>query len=279
MADLSDETQGRTLAGPAGSGAAGRAGVSYSLALLSVAAAAVLAFVAEELIEPPNLSLIFVAPVVIAAAAFGLGPALVAGVAGVVVFDFFFLTPRYTLRIASAEDVWALALLGVIAVIVSTLGAQARGRGQATDRAAEDLRTLQDLAEAAAAKPPVGELAKATAAGLHRIFHAPVVIFASGELNLAPLATAGSPTLTDAARDAARLALGSAVVVHAQSYPHDASNFDFWPVGAGLLIGIDFIAAEEPRPTTAAGMVALAAAPLVQALSEQDGASDRTMAD
>lgn len=274
MADLSDDTPALPVAGPAARRAGhGAVGVGYSLAILCVVAAAVLAFVAEELIAPPNLSLIFVAPVVIAAAAFGLGPALAAGVAGVVVFDFFFLSPRYTLRVGSSADIWALALLAVIAVIVSTLGAQARGRGRATDRAAENLKTLQHLAEAAATRPSMAELGQATAAALHQIFDAPVVIFVRRGVSLAPLAMAGSPNVTDAARAAAQWALGSAIVVHAQIYPHDTSNFDFWPLGAGLVVGVDFTAAEEPRPTTAGSMVALAAAHLVQASGVRNGAT------
>lgn len=278
MADLSDEIQARAIAGAAerGAGAAAglRAGASYSLAILFVAAAAVLAFVAEQLIAPPNLSLIFVAPVVIAAALFGLGPAMAAGVAGVAVFDFFFLSPRYTLRVASAADVWALALLAAIAVVVSTLGAQARGRGRAADRAAEDLRTLQDITRIAATRPPITELAQATAAALQQIFRTPVVIYQRRELALTPLATAGSPVLSAADLAAARWALGSALAAHAQTYPHDASTFDFWPMGAGLIVGVDFVSSEEPRPMTAGHMVALAATPLAQALRADNAAAD-----
>src|SRR5512141_3501690 len=75
--------------------------VSYLASLTMVGAAGVVAFVVEHIVQASNLSLVFVLPVVIAAAAFGWGPSLTAAVAGVAVFDFFFIEPRFTFVVAS----------------------------------------------------------------------------------------------------------------------------------------------------------------------------------
>ena len=61
--------------------------VRYGLTLAAVAAATLVAFVVDHLIQTPNLSLIFVLPVVFAAAGFGWGPALAAAVAGVAAYE------------------------------------------------------------------------------------------------------------------------------------------------------------------------------------------------
>ena len=71
---------------------------------------------------------IFVLPVVIAATALGWGPSLLAVSTSVLAFDFFFTEPFYSFRIASPSDVWAAALLLVIAAIVSTIAAESRRR-------------------------------------------------------------------------------------------------------------------------------------------------------
>src|SRR5271154_1858389 len=68
----------------------------YAVSLLFVAVATGFAFIVERLVGAPNLTLIFVLPVIAAATAFGWGPSLVATVASVLAFDFFFTEPRYS---------------------------------------------------------------------------------------------------------------------------------------------------------------------------------------
>src|SRR6516225_1592695 len=72
----------------------------YAAALLMVGAATVIAFVVKNLISAPNLTLIFVLPVVVAGVLFGWGPSLAAVVLGVMAFDFFFTFPYFSFRIA-----------------------------------------------------------------------------------------------------------------------------------------------------------------------------------
>src|SRR5882757_8817763 len=63
----------------------------YALSLAMVVAATVVAFIVDHLIQSSSLSLVFVLPVVIAAASCGWGPAMAAAVAGVLALDFFFV--------------------------------------------------------------------------------------------------------------------------------------------------------------------------------------------
>jgi two-component system sensor histidine kinase KdpD len=260
---MSEDLAVLTPAPSAGRASALRAhgsGVGYSLALLLVAAAAVLAFVAERVVSGADVSLIFVLPVVVSAVAFGWGPALASGIGGVLAFDFFFVEPRYTLRVAEGSGLLSLALLMVIAAIVSTVAAQSRSRALAAAAAEEQTLALAELARLAAAAPPRNEKLAAAAAALSRIFHAPAAIYELRDLAAAPAAQAGAPMLGPAEQAAARWVLGSRVHARAETYPHDASKFDFWPIGANLVAGVDFTRAGRARPDAAAALVDVVAA-------------------
>jgi two-component system sensor histidine kinase KdpD len=225
----------------------------YGLALILVGVAALLAFVVEHLIAAPNLTLIFVLPVVIAATAFGWGPALVAAGAGVLAFDFFFTAPYYSFRIASPSDLWAAALLLVIAAIVSSVAAEARRRALEANRAAEQAQALQALAHVVIEDRPRDEVLRAAGTTLNRLFRAPAVVFLEERGAFGAVAMAGAPNITPAEEEAARGALDAHVATRSETYPYDRSEFDFWPVttpaGCRCVVGVDFTKAEGGRPT------------------------------
>ncbi len=91
-----------------------------------VAAAALLARFGEQWLDPQSLSLFFVAPIVIAAIRYGLGPALCASVLSVGAINFLFVQPRFTLAVARPQDLGALALFVVVGVMVSVIAERAR---------------------------------------------------------------------------------------------------------------------------------------------------------
>ena len=223
----------------------------YTLSLVFVALATVLAFVVENLIAAPNLTLIFVLPVVVCATAFGWGPALLAAVAGVLAFDFFFTQPYYSFRIASPSDLWAAGLLLVIAAIVSSVAAEGRRRAVEARQAAEQAQALQGLAHVVIKGWPEGEILKAAASALNRIFRAPAVIFLERGGRFTEVARAGGATVGEAEEEAARGSLSTQVHTQASTYPYDRSQFDFWPVasaGCRCVLGVDFSRAERERP-------------------------------
>jgi K+-sensing histidine kinase KdpD len=72
--------------------------VQYGLAFVFVALATGLAFLVQPLISAPNVTLIYVLPVIVSATLFGWGPSLLAVAVGVVAFDFFF-SPNPIIRL------------------------------------------------------------------------------------------------------------------------------------------------------------------------------------
>jgi two-component system sensor histidine kinase KdpD len=245
----------------------------YLLSLLMVGAATLLAFVVRELIAAPNLTLIYVLPVVIAGVAFGWGPALAAVITGVLTFDFFFTQPYYSFRIYSAADVWAAALLLVIAALVTTVAADARRRTLEAVGAAQRAQALQGLAHVVIEGRPRAEVLQAAARALHEIFRAPAVIFLKDNGAFRRIAGAGGPQLTPAEEEAARGALADGLHTRGETYPFDQAEFEFWPVGAlsdrRCVIGVNFNRAEAERPEKPEQFVDVVAAYLAVALDLQ----------
>ncbi|HEY2753072.1 DUF4118 domain-containing protein [Phenylobacterium sp.] len=243
----------------------------YVLALMFVAVATLLAFVVDNLITAPNLTLVYVLPVIGAAVAFGWGPSLAAAVAGVLAFDFFFTEPKLSFLIYSPSDLWAAALLLVVAAIVSTLAAQARSRAVEAQRAAEQAQALQALAHVIIQDRPQGEVLDAAATTLGDIFRAPAVIFMDRGGVLRPVASVGRPKIALAEEMAARGALETGLPARAGVYPYDDSKLDVWPVtgrgGAAMALGVNFSGRE--RPLAPERIVDVVAAYLAIALGSQ----------
>ncbi|MFD1626308.1 sensor histidine kinase [Azospirillum griseum] len=89
-----------------------------------------------------NMALVFLTAVLASAVTGGLGPSLFACVASVLAFNYFFLPPLYTFTIADPENIVALLVFAVVAVIASNL--TARVRAQAVTARAR-VKTTEDL--------------------------------------------------------------------------------------------------------------------------------------
>ena len=221
--------------------------IGYAAGLALVAAATIIAFVVDHLVQTPNLSLVFVLPVIVAALSFGWGPALVSAVISVAVFDFLFVEPRMSFQVASPTDLWALALLLLVAAIASTVGAQSRRRAVEARRAANQAEAGHDLVQTAARS-------------LHRIFDAPAVILSEKAGKLSTAASSGGAHLSTADHEAAQWTLANHQASRAETYPFDLALFDFWPVASrGLVLGVKFAESPDGRPVAPERLVDLVA--------------------
>jgi len=225
----------------------------YGLSLLFVALATVLAFAVQHLIPAANLTLVYVVPVTVAATLFGWGPSLLAVVAGVAAFDFFFTEPYYSFAMTNPSDIWAAALLLIVATIVSSVAAEARRRALQANEAAERADALRALAHAVIESRPQREILQAAATALYRIFGAPAAVLLYGDGDgIDALAAAGGAQLTQADKDAARDALSSHLSMRGETYPHVQTYFDFWPIstpaGCNCVLGVDFAHSARERP-------------------------------
>ena len=259
---------------PAESDGVTPAWLRYALSLLMVGAATVVAVIVDQFMRIPNLSLIFVLPVVIAAVSFGWKPAMSAAVAAVLAVNFFLVEPRYTLSVADPANVWGLCLLLLTAAIVSTVAAQARRRALEAMDAAEQGRALQVMARDMAGAVDRDAIAKAAAQALNRLFKAPAAVLIDQENELALAAEAGGAELGPADLEAARWVVASRLATRAGVYPADDAGFDLWPVVTPqrrqCVIGVRFDGRQDGRPESPERMVEIVGGYLSTAIDRDD---------
>jgi K+-sensing histidine kinase KdpD len=236
----------------------------YGLALVFVALATGLSFLVQHLISAPNVTLIYVLPVIISAALFGWGPSLLAVAVGVVAFDFFFTEPYYSLTMTNPSEIWAAVLLFVIASIVTSVAAQSRRRAMEAREAAERAQALQALAHTVIEGRSQSQILQAAATALYRIFRAPAAILMQRENRIEAVATAGSAQISEADLEAARGALSSHENTQGDTYPYVGAYFDFWPIstpaGCNCVLGVDFVHAARERPNSPEQIIEVIAA-------------------
>jgi len=114
----------------------------YLEGMLATAGATAAGVLINDHVGLPNISLIFVVPVMIAAARHGLVPSLWVSALSVLCFNFFFLPPLYQFTIADPANLLALFFLMFVAVVASALGTRSRAQ---TEAARREARTTAEL--------------------------------------------------------------------------------------------------------------------------------------
>jgi two-component system sensor histidine kinase KdpD len=137
-------------------------GVRVALAIVGLLAlGTVAAALLESMIGVSDASPVYLVAVVAAGVLFGTSPAIATALASVLVYDFLFTEPRYTLTVAEPRDWLDLLLFLFVAVAVGRLAAAQRDRADEADRRAREsvasftvsrtLATAPDLERAAPA--------------------------------------------------------------------------------------------------------------------------------
>lgn len=151
------------------------------------------AFGLDALFERPDLGMIYLAAVLAAAVLYGLRPALLAATLAFLVYNFFFLPPRFSFAIGSPTDLVALVVFWAVAVATGSLAGRVRDQARRVARRASAVtallvasRRLSAAATKDAAAQALAEQAAATIGG-----KAMVLLPADGDL----LPAAGSPAL------------------------------------------------------------------------------------
>jgi two-component system sensor histidine kinase KdpD len=118
--------------------------MNAGVAVASVAITVGVGQLLDRWLSLPNLSMIFLVPVVLCAAWFGLWSAIVVAVLSFFACDFFFVEPLYHLTISEPHEFVALLVFLVVAVITGMLASRAREHSQSMRTRA---RTSQSLFE------------------------------------------------------------------------------------------------------------------------------------
>src|SRR4051794_15961476 len=120
-----------------GSLSAQRQGYGYLLAVLGAAVLVAALVPLRGALDLASDALLFLLLVVATAIVGGLGPALLAGVVGAVLLNFFFTEPFHTFRIHESSDIVAVVVFAMVALMVSWVVDLSARRASAAREAAE----------------------------------------------------------------------------------------------------------------------------------------------
>ncbi|RTL65629.1 MAG: sensor histidine kinase KdpD [Hyphomicrobiales bacterium] len=120
-------------------------GSAIGVAAAAVTVAAGLAIGLERLTPLPNVSLIFLVAVLACAMRFGLASAIAASVLSSLVYNFFFIEPRYSFTIAEPYEVLALIIFLIVSFISGTMAARLRQHMEASRERAQVTEALFDF--------------------------------------------------------------------------------------------------------------------------------------
>ena len=119
--------------------------LDYGLAVVAAVAAAALAWALSHMLALPNISLVFLAAVLLVAVRSSLGPALLCAGLTFLAYDFLFIPPTLSLTIARQEDVLTLLLFLLMAALTGNLASRQRRQLEALRDTQVETGQLLDL--------------------------------------------------------------------------------------------------------------------------------------
>jgi two-component system sensor histidine kinase KdpD len=117
----------------------------YTLAVVATVLASALAWAVASVLPLPNISLVFLAAVLLVAVRSSLGPALACAALSFLTYDFLFIPPNFSFSIQREEDVLTLLFFLLMAALTGNLAARQRRQLQALRDTQEETTELLDL--------------------------------------------------------------------------------------------------------------------------------------
>ncbi len=154
-----------------------RSARQYGLALALVAAATGVSALIAPYISPTNLVVIYLLSTVLAAVFLGRGPAIMASILSVVVFDYFFVPPRLTMAVTDTEYILTFIGLLSVSLVISYLTTQVREQADAAQSREAQTSALYDLGHDLTAAVGLDAVAKSIIDHIGQVFSREVGIF------------------------------------------------------------------------------------------------------
>lgn len=117
----------------------------YGMSALIVAAGTLLGLPFRDMIDPDSLIMVYMTGVVIAAARYGIGPAVLASVLSVGAFNWFFIKPYYSFTFDNISYLLTFAVMLATSLIVGSLTARLSLHARLARKGEAETRLLYDL--------------------------------------------------------------------------------------------------------------------------------------
>ena len=260
----------------------------YGMSGLFVAAVAVFGSAAAGWLPATGLPLLFLFAVLASAATFGFGPGIAAAGLAFATYNFLFVEPFYTLRVASPADVLALALFMVTAGLTGWLAGKARDDADAANRRAAHLAELSRFTAALADCGTQDSVLAALARHVSNITSDAVLVMTGTSGKMTPVVAIPADLQLDShSLQACEKAFRHGSSQAATAAGWQGSPFGFFPLASdgkvAAVAGIKLPETARQRGTeieqTALTMLSQAAAALARVLQAEKATSARVRAE
>ena len=230
----------------------------YAAGLALVAAATLAGLLIAPLWGNQPVVLLFIPPVLGAAAFFGLRPALAAAIASTLAYNFFFTAPYRTLLIHSPADLVTVIVLFLVALVTSHLAGSMREQARLAEAHAGRNATIAGLARRLLSSASEAEIAEVAVRELARLFGCNAVLV-TGRDNPRVIATAPAATaLAPSDLAAAALTLETGEPAGRGVMRVNLADWQFQPVASHeAVIAAAGLARDDGMPPVAADQSAL----------------------
>jgi len=152
-----------------------RQALSYLYPVAIIAAATGLLYLFRDTLNPSIVALLYLLPVLFSTTRWGLGPGILAGVLTFLCYNFFFLEPYYTLQVHNSQDIIALIIFFILAVVVNQLVGRAKTSLEAALAREQESTRLYELSVGLSGINQFSDIAEIIAEKTHQTFTATVV--------------------------------------------------------------------------------------------------------
>lgn len=128
-------------------------------------------------LDPANLVMFYLLAVVIVALRLGYGPSVITAIASVLIFNFFFVPPRYTMRVGDAQYLLTFLGLFIAGVVIASLTSRTHRQTEAARRREYETAQLLSLTRTLSTTVDRDEIASRIVNHVHQSFHHPVALY------------------------------------------------------------------------------------------------------
>jgi two-component system sensor histidine kinase KdpD len=161
-------------------------GAEIAVALGAVVCAVLVGEALTAALKLPNLSMIFLAAVLLTGMRFGTRAAVIASFLSFAAYNFFFIEPIYSFTVAQPQELFALLIFLGVSVLTGSLTGRTRDQRMGVIKNAEVMRSLYDYSRKLSGASKADDVLWAAAAHLHSTFGGRIVLLVAegDELNL-----------------------------------------------------------------------------------------------
>ncbi|UZW54922.1 sensor histidine kinase KdpD [Sphingobium sp. JS3065] len=238
----------------------------YLWSALMIAAMTAAGRLLLEVIDLGNIALLYLIPVMFAAATYSLRAGLFAGLVSSLAYNFFFLPPTGTLTVSNPENVVSIFVLLGVAVVTSQFAARVRGQADLAQSSARQNAALAGFSRQLTSAASQAELMQAICAEIARLLDVHTVMLLPSDTG--PALRAAYPPedrLGEIERAAARWAMNNAQPAGRGSSTLTASDWLFHPLRTQRgVLGVLGLARDDAREPLRSDQV-----PLLMSLLDQ----------